>query len=467
MFYRTVFRPGLCLMFLLSTYPVVFAQQKILTLKEAVQTALQSYGTIKAKANYAQASAATLRETKREYLPDLNLSAQNDFGTVNSQYGPSYGFRGFGVSSSGPILSGQNWNAAFGALYLTNINWDFFSFGKSKEKVKVARSQVNLNQSDLVQEQFQHEVRVSSAYLNLLASQQLTQSQQNNLKRAIALRNVVVARAKSGLNPGVDSSLANAEVASAQIALVNSQDVVQQQGNQLAQYLAVSPADFMLDSVFVSKIPKSLDTSTNINITKHPVLQFYQNRVDISAEREKYYRTFNYPTFSFFSIFQSKGSGFNNYTLNKVESSQNYFSGVNPTRSNYLLGLGVTWNLTSLIRVHEQVRAQQFTSEGLRNEYYVIDQQLTAQLILSRTRIENAIKNYQQAPIGLKAASDAYLQKSVLYKNGLATIVDVTQALYTLNRAETDRDIAYNNVWQALLYKAAASGNFDLFINEF
>ncbi|PTS98644.1 transporter, partial [Pedobacter sp. HMWF019] len=47
------------------------------------------------------------------------------------------------------------------------------------------------------------------------------------------------------------------------------------------------------------------------------------------------------------------------------------------------------------------------------------------------------------------------------------TMVDLTQALYTLNRAETDRDIAYNNVWQALLLKSAALGNYDLFINEF
>ncbi|MVN22006.1 TolC family protein [Mucilaginibacter sp. HMF7410] len=467
MFHRTVFRPGLCLMFLLSTFHAVFAQQKILTLKEAVQTTLQNYGTIKAKANYAQASAANLKETKREYLPNLNVSGQNDFGTVNSQYGPSYGLGGFGVSSSGPILSGQNWNAAFGGLYLANLNWDFFSFGKSKEKIKVAQSQLTLDQSDVVQEQFQQEVRVSSAYLNLLASQQLTRSQQNNLQRAIALRNVVVARAKSGLNPGVDSSLANAEVASAQIALVNAQDVVQQQGNQLSQYLVATPADLVLDSVFVSKLPKSLDTAINTNLSNHPVLQYFQNRVNISTEREKYLRTFNYPTFSLFNIFQSKGSGFNTYTLNQVQYTQDYFSGVNPTRSNYLLGIGVSWNLTSPLRVHEQVKAQQFTSEGLRNEYLVTSQQLTDQLILSKTRIQNALKNYQQAPIGLKAASDAYLQKTVLYRNGLATIVDVTQALYALNRAETDRDIANNNVWQALLYKAAASGDFSLFINEF
>jgi outer membrane protein TolC len=467
MFHRTVFRSGLCLMFLLSTCYAVFAQQNVLTLKEAVQNTLQNYGTIKAKANYAQASAAILKQTKREYLPNLNVSAQNDYGTVNSQYGPLYGLGGFAVASSGPILAGQNWNSAFGALYLANLNWDFFSFGKSKEKIKVARSQVTLDQSDVVQEQFQQEIRVSGAYLNLLASQQLSRSQENNLKRALALRNVIVARAKSGLNPGVDSSLANAEVASAQIALTNAQNIVQQQGNQLAQYLVISPIDFLLDSSFISQIPKTLDTATNFNLTNHPVLQYYQNRINISTEREKYFRTFNYPTFSLFNIFQSRGSGFNSYTLNQTLYTQNYFNGVNPTRSNYLLGIGMTWNLTSPLRIHEQVRAQEFTSAGLKNEYDLANQQLTAQLILSRTRIENALKNYQQAPIGLKAASDAYLQKTVLYRNGLATIVDVTQALYTLNRAETDRDIAYNNVWQALLFKAAATGDFGIFFNEF
>jgi outer membrane protein TolC len=86
---------------------------------------------------------------------------------------------------------------------------------------------------------------------------------------------------------------------------------------------------------------------------------------------------------------------------------------------------------------------------------------------LSETRIKNALDNYREAPIGVKAASDAYLQKSVLYKNGLATIVDVTTALFELNRAETDRDIAFTNVWQALLFKAASGGDFGLFINEF
>src|SRR5258708_38061804 len=74
-----------------------------LSLKDAVQTALTNYGTTRAKANYAKASQANVTETKREYLPALNISAQQSYGTVNSQYGPLAAYKVPGVSSAGPI----------------------------------------------------------------------------------------------------------------------------------------------------------------------------------------------------------------------------------------------------------------------------------------------------------------------------------------------------------------------------
>src|ERR1700758_386420 len=134
------------------------AQQKVLGLKEAEQLGLSNYSSIKAKANQLNASKALVNETRAEKLPDLSISAQQVYGTVNSQFGPSYGYRGLSVASSGPILGNQNWNAAFGSLYLSNISWDFFSFGRAMERVKVQKNTVALNESDLVQEQFQHEI---------------------------------------------------------------------------------------------------------------------------------------------------------------------------------------------------------------------------------------------------------------------------------------------------------------------
>src|SRR5450631_2819171 len=87
----------------ISSFPSVHAQNRpaqtptqvsgqVLSLKLAVQTAMSNYGTIRAKSNYVKASQANVLEARREYLPDLSISTQQDYGTVNGQNGPTYGF---------------------------------------------------------------------------------------------------------------------------------------------------------------------------------------------------------------------------------------------------------------------------------------------------------------------------------------------------------------------------------------
>ena len=66
----------------------------------------------------------------------------------------------------------------------------------------------------------------------------------------------------------------------------------------------------------------------------------------------------------------------------------------------------------------------------------------------------------------MKAASDAYLQKSVLYKNGLTEYCRCYAGIVLLNRAETDRDIPTTMYGRHCLLKAAATGDFGLFENE-
>src|SRR3954453_455614 len=278
-----------CFLFLLVAFR---ANSQVLTLKDAVQTALNNYGTIKAKANYVKASQATVKENALEYLPDLSVGVEQAYGSINGQNGPLYVSKGLSTAPGGPAFPGQNWHSSFGALYLANINWDFFSFGRVHEKIKVAEAQVQQETNDLEQEKFQHQVRVASAYLNLLAAQRLRLSQQKNLERANALRVVVIARTKNGLNAGVDSSSANAEVSSAKIALTNAIDYEQEQANQLAQLMGIPHQDFILDTVFVSQLPASLYESSLQKEEGHPILKYYQSRIEVSHQLEKYYNRF-------------------------------------------------------------------------------------------------------------------------------------------------------------------------------
>jgi outer membrane protein TolC len=464
---KTLFRK-LCSPIILCVLQVIPGQAQVLTLQEAVNAALTNYGTIKAKGSYLKASQASVKQASSVYLPNLSVAAQQAYGTANGQFGPVIAIGGLNAASSGPPFLTQNWNSAFGGLYLANISWDFFTFGRVKENVKVAEAQVVQQSTDLDQEKFQQQVKVAGAYLNLLAAQRIIISQQKNLDRANALLTVVLTRTKNGLNPGVDSSQANAEVSSAKITLTNAIDYEAEQAAQLAQLMGIPYQTFILDTLFLNRIPASLYSPAVNAEDQHPLLKFYKSRIDVSRQQEKYFDRFKYPVFSLVGVLQSRGSGFDaNYSQIYPDAySHSYWDGVKPMNSNYLFGVGMVWNLTNPIRVHDQVAAQEWTSKGLQNEYELVSQQIKTQLALADQKIKYAIANYHEAPIQMKAASDAYEQKSVLYRNGLSNIVDVTQTLYLLNRAETDRDISNNNVWQALLLKAAASGDFGLFQNE-
>lgn len=435
---------------------------QVLPLRDAIETALSNYGTIKAKSNQIYSSKSLVSQSHKDYLPNLNFQLQQDYGTVNGQNGPLYGM-GLSVASSGLPLSHQNWNSGFGALYLTNVNWDVFAFGRAREKIKAAENVVKRDESDLNQELFQHKIKVAGAYLNLLAAQRLTASWAKNLERATALKNVVATKAKNGLVPGVDSSLAGAEVSNARIALTRAKDFEQEQETRLATLMGIPGQKFQLDTTFIANIPAFSTPQTDV---AHPLLNYYKQRIEVSNGQARYFQTLAYPTVSLFGVFQGRGSGFSyGYTQDQTAYNHSYLKGINPVRANYLLGVGMVWNMTSVLRIRQQVAAQKFVSNALQNEYEMLNRELENQSVMADNKIKNALANYDEAPTQLKAASDAYSQKNVLYKNGLSNIVDITQAIYALNRAETDRDIAYSNVWQALLLKAAAEGDFGLFLN--
>jgi outer membrane protein TolC len=461
--------PGIpmMLMLFLGTAGKVTAQTAPpLLLSDAINTGVRNYQSIQAKRNYLEASTALVQNTRNEYLPNVIASVQQDYGTINGQYGPLAAVGIPGVASSGPVSASQNWNAAFGALYFVNTNWEFFAFGRLRSKINLANAQVQRDSADLVQEQFIHSVKIAGAYLNLLTTQKLVQNAQANLDRTMYVQQAVTARTRSGLNAGVDSSIANAEVSRARLALIDARNGELQIRNQLAQLLNVAPAAFNLDTSFFNTIPA--EVKTNISVTQNPQVKFFQSRINQSDVATAYLKRSVLPGVNLFGVFQTRGSGFD-YLYSPATNpkySHDYLEGIKPTRNNYVAGLAIAWNITSLAKIKHQVKAQQSITEAYKNEYDQVTTQLQDQLILADQRIDNSLQSVREVPQQYQAAADAFLQKSVLYKNGLTNIVDLQQALYALNRAETDRSVAYINVWQALLLKAAASGDFDLFVKQ-
>ena len=452
--------------FLLFLLP---AQAQVLGMKEAVEQAVQHYGTIRSKQDYADAAQARVDLAKRDYLPNVNISGQQVYGTANGQLGPMYGLGGLGVASSGLPTAEQSWDAAYGALYVANINWEFFAFGRNRRRIAVAGAEAGQLDRDLGQEVFAHEVKVADAYLNLLAGQRLTLSQQRNLERVLAVRDNIVVRARSGMLPGVDSTMADAEVSNARIVLNKYRAEVRVRANHLAQLMGTTGAAFGLDSTFLFREPAGIDRIvTTADSAEHPLRRYFRSRIDHSAQLERLYRKDALPAFSLFGIYQTRASGIGpHYATDPGDLTMDYARGVTPTRANYLLGVGLVWNLTSLPRTSKRTASQQLITAGLEEEYKAIDTELRTRDDAANAKLILALANYREAPEQVRASYMAYAQQLALYNNGLADLTDVITAQYALNRSETDADIAAVDLWRSLLLKAAAVGDFGLFIDQF
>lgn len=437
-----------------------------LKLEEALQYSVERYEKIKSKQYLISASQQNTINQKQQYLPNLTLSAQQSYGTVNMLHGPMYAYGGLGSASTSMPLAEQNWNAAFGSLYFANINWNLFTFGKIENQVKLGHKKEQTANADLNQEIFQHQVRVSAAYLNLLASQRMKFVQEKNLDRAEVFLEITDTRAESGLIPEVDAQLAKAEVSNAKSLLIKSYDKELEFSKELSVLIGDEFKTYQLDSVYSTTIPNEILNRPG-EIRLHPIMQLQQSKIEESLQSEKTHRANQRPTISAFGIIQGRGSGFeSNYAQDNSAFSTSYLKGVGIDRSNYLLGMSISWNISNILRANTKVKEQRFNTQALRYNFDLFEKELIAQTEMANRQLNNARDNFEETKVQLSAAQMAYKQHTALYENGLTTLVDYTQALYSLNRAEIDYEIAQNNVWQSLLLLSSASGNLDLFTQQ-
>jgi outer membrane protein TolC len=439
---------------------------KLLTMTDAMEIASANY-LIQSKVNYTRSSAEAVQAAKKVALPDIILAAQTAYGTLNGVNGLGSGLPGITAISASTNAS-QNMNASYGALYNLNINMNVFSFGLQRAFVNATRGQYEQDRADLRQTKFDVETTVIGLYLNVLTAQRLRMVMQDNVERISRLRDIILARTINGLTPGVDSSIANAELSTARMSLIDAENFEQSQTIELSKEMGVKQQFYILDTSFIIKLPASIPEQNDINRQLHPVLRYLDSRIINSDLTATYLQKTALPRFSFFAVGQERGSGFgSSFTSDPKDYSTNFFDGVNPVRANYLLGVGVTWNITDLTRVKSKVLSQRFISAAYKDDYNQAEIKYTDQLKFANQQISNALAKYREVPIQLKSAEDAYNQKKALYENGLTNIVDVTQTLFFLNQAEAASNVACSAVWQALLYKAVSAGDSSLFLLQF
>ncbi|NML64364.1 TolC family protein [Hymenobacter sp. RP-2-7] len=438
-----------------------------LTLPQALQLARTNYPALRARQAGVAAAAADVRTVRANYLPQLTAQAQALDGTSNQARGALLGGVGPNVSGVRDYTSYQASWASQGMLY---IDWPAVTFGRYRADVQRAEASVSEAQAAYDQELFTHQVQVADAYLLALAAQKTVALQAANLQRSLALRRIVLAGTRAGIQAGIDSSTANAEAARARLQVLASRQQAEQQRVRLAGLLGVPTQSFTLtDSTrFFTRLPALPAAADTGSLLRHPTLLAYQRRVATSDALARALAAGNRPTLSVVGATWGRGSG----AASAARPDGTYAidpglgAGLPFKVYNYAVGAALTWRLTELIHSHRAATAQLARSEQARADYSQQALQLRTEQQNARLQLELAQQSALAAPAQLDAAQRAYTQAQARYNAGLDNLVVLTQATLVLNRAETDQAIATSNVWRALVLRAATSGDLGEFTSQ-
>jgi outer membrane protein len=424
------------------------------SLKELLKLAEANYPLLKAKGYEVQARKDQVSFVRSSILPSIDAAYQVNYATYNNITGMAVG-QSF-VPISGPPSSGNTYDPVFGSAAGLLLNWEPFTFGQRQSKIESAKAYQDYQQADAANEIFQHQVRTINAYLDVIMINELIRVYNKNLERSEDNVRIVRSLTRSGLRPGTDTALFNAELSRARIELLNYEKLKTTQEIALQEFLGGS-ATYTVDSSFFLTLPAiAFDTA----MSSHPLVRLSASRMAIGLREKTSLQRTLYPKLSVWGTAYARGSGI------RYDGYVNSEDGLSFSRYNYGAGLILSVPLLRFANLRHQLNSQESTIKAEEERLNLTKLQLEKQNQLADVTLSNALKIAQESPSFYKSAEFSYRTLKSRYNSGLVNYADLIQAHYALIRSEADLKRAYIESWKGLLYKAAVQGDINIFLNQ-
>ncbi|WCT11756.1 TolC family protein [Mucilaginibacter jinjuensis] len=402
---------------------------------------------------------AQATETKSNWLPNLRLNYQADIGTNNNVAGPYFGF-GIIPSNSRGVRTESNATATGANLGIAALDWEVYNFGSYGAQNKVASSDIKVEQNQFAQSKYQLQAYTIGSYLQLTRLQDYLAIQQRNIKRNEEINRSIRSLAKSGVRPGVDTSIAEAELSKARLNYIELNNQLKQVQLQLSAISGLPYATIIPDTSAETNLISQNAPSAVADTVNHPLINYYRSVYQNSLQREDMVRKQYNPKILLEAAAWGRGSS--------VDANDNFNSvgsGFDFQRGNYLVGVGISYNLFDLRRKQLKLRTQKTETDYAQKKLDEQKQMLAISANQASVELTTAQQRLQEIPNQLKAANAGYRQKLSLYRSGLTDIIELNAALSILYRAETDYAQARYAYVNALFQKAITENQVTALLN--
>lgn len=434
-----------------------------LPLQQAITLTLHHYPTLKVKRSLSEASVAHTNDVNHQWWPSMKVLDEANVGTDNGIYG-SYFPMSTIPSTSGGIRDGNRSDAVSGNIALAQLQWEVFNFGAYRSKREEALQQQKVYSFDADITANDLTVSVIQDYMRMLQYYSLMRIQEDNIARTRSVQQAVTVIVLHGLKPGVDSSIAAAELSKARLNYLDMQNGYNQVRMHLGILTGLDSTAILPDTMYNTGLLQLLESAIDtVKVEEeHPALQYYNALFMQQKKHEEVIRKETMPKVSLMAAGWMRGSSIQyNDVYNK-----NLWSGLGYSRRNYLAGVSLVYNFTDIGHTRDKMREQRIRTQAAAEQLETSHTVLDNQLMQAQINIRTSMDKLREMPAQLNAARAAAMQKMALYKGGLTNIIEVTNALYVLNRAETDLIQTHNAAWQALFMQAFASNHLQQLVQH-
>lgn len=445
----------------IAATPLLYAQQNENTLGNLWSKIEENYPGVKVKMSAIEVAKLHERAIKGNTLPQVQVQLQNTYGTYEGSPGaffPQAGF--FNVNSLSIPLNGSSTTAnSFGSA---TVEWELFSFGKLRKQNEAAGALYNKSVSEKDAYLLGLKKTLSERYIALLYNNAKLQWTEKNAERLDDIRKITSGLSASGLRPAADSLLAS----SSYVQTIGEQD--KWEGLKNASFIKLLEL-YDNDSInyiasanrFINPTQNQLNEEATLN-SSHPTLdaldkqsQYYM----LSGEAQK---RSSWPSLHLLGGYAYRGTGINpNGTVSGA-----WKDGFRNTANNFLVGIGITWNLTSLHTNRmkgEQLFKEAESTKLLQSQY---EQAMQADFSASQAKIVQQYQQLQKTKLAIQQSQDAYNMYLARYKSGLITLSELLQIRILLEQAENSHIEASREYWVLLAYEAELTANFDFLFNN-
>ena len=454
-------RKHLLLFILLFSIELVNAQQiNKYSLSAMVDSAMNHYPQLLQKKALVNSALAHVKDVKHSYLPSLNISDEINVASANQLTGTSLPIEII-PSISGGIRASNNWQAVSTNIAVLYSEYLLTDFGLKNAKINTAVSFSKVQQSDLQRTGFSVKAGLTQTYLQLVQAELRLNAEMKNIDRYKYLFNLIKSITKSGINPGVDSSQAKAELSKARLQYNQVKGIVNQLKDQLSFYTGITPDKLVVDSSLQVYTTDVIPAKFNMDSISNPLIDYYIQKRDYDITTEKLISKSYLPKVILAGSSWARGS-----SISYNDQYKSLTSGLGYQRFNYAAGISVVYDLFNTVHKRDKLAVSKFETEAAGYELEQQKLSLNTALIKSEEAIKTAEENLVELPIQMHAAQDVYRQKLAQYKAGIISLIDLTNASFVLYRSEIDYIDAKNSWYIAVFEKATATNNLDIFIQQ-